>query len=91
MLVLYIGLAVASTILADWIRGRQYGYEWYDWSFIYNRKALIAGGVVSVCIFASTLGSRWQDILLSIIPALLVGSIVALSVDRRDRKKSRGR
>lgn len=86
----FIGLSgVASGFLYDFIRGRKYGYEWYDWSFRHNRHALVIGGTVGLFIVVTTLGSGWRDVLLSFIPALLIGSLVALSVHRYQGRHER--
>jgi hypothetical protein len=86
----FIGLSgVASGFLYDFIRGRTYGHESYDWSFVHNRQALVLGATVGVFIVATTLGSGWHNTLLSIIPALLVGSLVALSIHRYHRRQER--
>lgn len=80
---------VAAGFVGDFIRGRKYGHEWYDWSFVVNRKAMAIGATIAALIVASTLGGRWQGTALSVIPATLVGATAAMTVDRIQRRRNR--
>ncbi|MGX7681694.1 hypothetical protein ACSMXN_22645 [Jatrophihabitans sp. DSM 45814] len=73
--------AFAASFLAGYLKRRQTGRSEGDWTFLRNRRALIVGGAVSLLLIALNITSI-SHLLLAVPPALLVGGVVAMAVNR---------
>jgi len=83
---MFLALAILIPLLASavaqfWLDRRSGRGPRGDWSFFHNPRALVGGACASVVLFAANFSPGWA--LLSSIPtALVLGGLVAMTLNR---------